>query len=324
MHTGGEPVRIILEGYPDFPQLDILEIRRQLKNNHDDLRKSIMWEPRGHYDMYGLFKVKAQRKDSDFGVIFMHNEGYSTMCGHATIAVTKAAIDLEWVSSQEPLTTMKIDAPCGQLISYATVKNGQVTGMSFDNVPSFFVGSYELELSPYGTIKYDLAYGGAFYCYTDISQFGLCCTPQDSQAIIELGKRLKQAVIASNKDIIHPFESDLSFLYGCIFIDQSETLNVHSKNVCIFANGELDRCATGSGISGRAAIHFAKGELEKNKKISIESIIRSKMDVEVIDTVDFGPFKAIIPRVSGTAFYTGTNEFWIDPEDPLKDGFLIA
>lgn len=324
MHTGGEPLRIILEGYPDFPKLDILEVRRQLSNQFDHLRKVIMWEPRGHYDMYGLLKVKAQRQDSDFGVIFMHNEGYSTMCGHATIAITKAAIDLDWVKMLEPLTTIKIDAPCGQLTSYATVENGNVTGMSFDNVPSFFVGTYNLELPPFGNIQYDLAYGGAFYAYTDISQFNLDCEPHHSQSIIELGKRLKQAVIDTNKDIIHPLESDLSFLYGCIFIDEVNSKNIHSKNVCIFANGELDRCATGSGVSGRAAIHYAKGELVKNEKIKIASIIGSTLEVEVTGTTQFGPYKAIIPRVYGSAYYTGTHEFWIDPKDPLKDGFLVT
>lgn len=323
MHTGGEPLRIVTDGFPQLPNLPILEIRRRLLSDHDHLRKAIMWEPRGHADMYGLVKVDPERDDSAFGVIFIHNEGYSTMCGHATIAIGKAAVDLAWVEKTEPVTQFKIDAPCGQLEVFVHVDNGQVTHVSFLNVPSFFVGTYQMDLPPYGTIEYDLAYGGAFYVYTDIDQFGLTCELKDSAALISLGKNLKQAVSKQNTDIQHPTEADLSFLYGCIFRDQATNQAHHSRNVCIFADGELDRSATGSGVSGRAAILHSKGKLLPGTSIRIESILGSHMDVEIDSVVPFGKFIAVIPKVTGTAHYTGKHEFWIDPDDPLRDGFLI-
>ena len=139
MHTGGEPLRVIVEGYPEIKGKTILEKRQYVKENLDDLRKSLMWEPRGHADMYGLLLLPPERPDSDFGVLFMHNEGYSTMCGHATIAIAKLAVEAGWVNKTSPVTTLKIDAPCGQLSAYAKILNRKVENISFDNVPSFVV-----------------------------------------------------------------------------------------------------------------------------------------------------------------------------------------
>ena len=323
MHTGGEPVRIILEGYPKFEQQPILAVRRALQKSYDHLRKALMWEPRGHADMYGLLRVQAEREDSAFGVIFMHNEGYSTMCGHATIAIGKAAVDLGWVEKTLPVTRFKIDAPCGQLDVSCEIENGEVTKVSFLNVPSFYVGNFETNFDRYGKINYDLAYGGAFYAYADVDQFGLKCLPSDGQALVALGRKLKAHVQATNQQIKHPREADLSFLYGCIFREDSDNDAVHSRNVCIFADGELDRSATGSGVSGRAAILHAKGLLDPNQAIRIESLLESYMDVEIQSVVNFEGKEAIIPKVSGIAYYTGKHEFWIDDHDPLKGGFLI-
>ena len=323
MHTGGEPLRIITEGYPIFENMSILEIRKELEQNYDHLRKTIMWEPRGHADMYGLLKVQAQREDSDFGVIFMHNEGYSTMCGHATIAIGRAAVDLGWVDKVEPITSLKIDAPCGQITIAVEVENNNVKQVSFENVPSFHVGSYEVEVPHFNRIKYELAYGGAFYAYVEVGQIGQSCNSESYSELIKWGKRIKTAVMATNQDINHPFEESLSFLYGVIFIDKSDNPNYHSRNVCVFADGEVDRSATGSGVSGRAAIHYANKEIIIGESIKIESIIGSGMDVEVVKSCDYGPHHAVIPKVSGMAYYTGQNEFWIDPNDPLKDGFIL-
>lgn len=324
MHTGGEPLRIILDGYPSFVGKDILTIRRELTEKYDHLRKILMWEPRGHADMYGLLKVPAQRPDSAFGVIFMHNAGYSTMCGHATIAMGKAAIRMGWVTARPPLTHFNIDAPCGQLkVSVHHRADGEIEKVSFENVPSFFVGTYQLELPPYGKITYDLAYGGAFYAYLDIAQLQLQCRPSYYSEIIRLGKAVKKAVIQQNSNIHHPFEQDLGFLYGTIFIDPSQKEGVHSKNVCVFAEGEVDRSPTGSGVSGRAAIHFHKGELGIAEPIAIESILGTQMEVAIKKVVEYGPHKAVVPMVSGNAYFTGYQEFWIDPTDPLKSGFFL-
>ena len=324
MHTGGEPLRVILSGYPTFSGKDILTIRRELQEDWDHFRTALMFEPRGHADMYGVLPVPPQRGDSDFGVIFMHNEGYSTMCGHATIAIAKLAVELGWVAKQEPETILKIDAPCGQLTASVHVKAGEVTGVSFLNVPSFVVAlDEEVEVPGLGNVIYDLAYGGAFYAYVDARPLGLGLKPENYQELISKGMAIKRAVMQQKTNVRHPFEEDLSFLYGTIFIGDSELEGSDSRNVCIFAEGEVDRSSTGSGVSGRAAIHYQRGELHPHHKMTIESIVGSTMKVSVHQTLDYGGFPAIVPMVEGNAHITGSHEFFLDPQDPFSKGFIL-
>ncbi len=268
MHTGGEPLRVIIDGYPEIQGKTILEKRNYLKENLDYLRTALMFEPRGHADMYGVLVVEPQNEDSDFGVLFMHNEGYSTMCGHATIAITKLAVEMGWVEVTTPVTHIKIDAPCGQLNSYANIdENGEVSSVKFECVPSFVIALDEsVHVEGLGLIEYDLSYGGAFYAYVDADRIGLSLDRENNNQIIDYGRRIKQAVIKNKDNVKHPLEDDLSFLYGTIFISQKS--EVHSKNVCVFADGEVDRSPTGSGVSGRAAIHYKKGEIKK-KRVSL-------------------------------------------------------
>ncbi len=323
MHTCGEPVRVVIDGYPDIEGNTILEKRQFLKEHVDHLRTALMFEPRGHADMYGLVVVDPQRADSDFGVLFMHNEGYSTMCGHATIAITKLAVQLGWVKKTAPLTRIKIDAPCGQLQAYASIDTtGEITDVRFDCVPSFVVALDEqVQVAGLGEIRYDLAYGGAFYAYVDADAISLSLDKDNVNQIIDYGRRIKEAVSTTKDNIVHPLESDLSFLYGTIFISQKS--RYHSKNVCIFAAGEVDRSPTGSGLSGRAAIHYRRGDIARGETITVESILGTTFDVKVVDNVTYGHLSAVIPQVTGNAFITGEHTFLIDAGDDLKYGFIL-
>ena len=326
MHTGGEPLRVILSGFPEIKGNSVLECRQYVKDNFDHLRTALMFEPRGHADMYGLLPLPPFNDDSDFGVLFLHNEGYSTMCGHATIAITKLAVELGWIDVKEGLNQIKIDAPCGQLTSYAEVKDGKVEKVHFHNVPSFVVAlDEEVEVPGLGKVVYDLAYGGAFYAYVDMNknQFDFDLTPESYQALIGNGMAIKRAVMAQKDNVVHPFEEDLSFLYGTISTGDAIADGVDSRNVCIFAEGEVDRSSTGSGVAGRAAIRYKRQEIAQGEKLDIESILGSVMTTSVHEEVDFGAFKAIIPQVEGSSNIVGQNEFVIDPEDRFKDGFIL-
>lgn len=324
MHTGGEPLRVILSGLPPLKGSSVLEYRRYMKENHDELRTALMFEPRGHADMYGCVLVPPNDEGADFGILFLHNEGYSTMCGHATIAITKLAVELGWVEKIEPITKVVIDAPCGRLESFARIKNGEVASVYFHCVPSFVVGlGYEVEVEGLGKIKYDLAYGGAFYAYVDADRYGIKMTPDNYRQLIEKGMAIKHAVMKANDKILHPFEDDLSFLYGTIFTGAGHRSGIASRNVCIFAQGEVDRSPTGSGVSGRMAIHYQKGDLQQGEKMAIESIIGTSFVGSVHQTKPYGSFDAVIPQVEGTAHIVGQNEFLIDPKDPLKSGFIL-
>ena len=323
MHTGGEPLRVFVDGLPEINGNTILEKRRYFKENLDYIRTGTMFEPRGHADMYGAVLTEPTTPDGDFGVFFMHNEGYSTMCGHAMIALGKLLIETGLFVAKSPEPEIKIDAPPGRVILKPKIEKGQVVSTSFVNVPSFMLmENQSVEVPGIGKVNFDIGFGGAFYAYVRDRQLGIKLTGDHYQKLIGYGKKIKKAVM-DNFVIEHPFEADLGFLYGVIFIGEPENQNHHSRNVCIFADGEVDRSPTGSGVSGRAAIHFAKDELKRGEKITIESILSTTMDVKVVEETTFGPHQAVIPEVTGTAFFTGKNEFWFDPDDPLREGFIF-
>lgn len=323
LHTGGEPLRVLYGGLPEIQGKTILEKRRYFKNHLDHIRTGTMFEPRGHADMYGAIITEPITKGADFGTFFMHNEGYSTMCGHAIIALTKLVFDTGMISQKESEREILIDAPPGLIRSKAQIKNGTVQRVSFLNVPSFVLYQNEtVYVENIGEVKFDVAFGGAFYAFVDADSIGIGLEVSDYTRLIDWGRRIKQAVI-EKFPITHPFEPDLSFLYGTIFTGQAHHPLHHSRNVCVFAEGEVDRSATGSGVSARAALHIAKGELKPGQKITIESILDTTMDVKVVDLTTYGPHKAVVPEVTGTAALTGKNEFWFDPDDPLKEGFIF-
>ncbi len=322
-HTGGEPLRIILDGLPEIKGTTILEKRRYFRENYDYIRTGLMWEPRGHADQYGAVLTEATESDSDFGTFFLHNEGYSTMCGHAIIALTKVVLDTGIIEKGGANPILKIDTPAGQVTAQATRENGTVIAVSFQNVPSFvYASNQKIQVEGIGGVTYDIAFGGAFYAYCNAEELGLSLAADNYGQLIDWGRRIKHAVMKS-QSIVHPFEEDLSFLYGTIFIGKAHDENHHSRNVCIFADGEVDRSPTGTGVSARAALHYAKGELKIGEKINIESILGTLMSVQVIEETTFGKHKAVIPEVGGMAHITGINEFCFDPADGLNKGFIF-
>ncbi len=323
MHTGGEPLRILVGGYPDIKGASILEKRRYFRDHLDYIRKGIMWEPRGHADMYGAVITEPCSGDADFGTFFLHNEGYSTMCGHAIIALTKFALDTKLVRRRGDWATLRIDAPPGLIEARGRREGGVVKYVTFTNVPSFVLyRDQQIQVPDLGRVKYHVAFGGAFYVIVDAGKLGLSLDTSEYAKLIELGRKIKKSVM-NNLKIVHPFEEDLSFLYGTIFTGKARHSGRHSRNVCVFADGEVDRSATGSGVSARAALLHAQGELRMGERILIESILGTVMEVEVSGITTFGPHKAIIPKVTGTASFTGSNQFWFDPEDPLREGFIL-
>jgi|TARA_B110000967_G_scaffold72397_1_gene74946 trans-L-3-hydroxyproline dehydratase len=327
MHTGGEPLRVIVDGFPKLKGNSVLDYRRDCKEHHDDLRTSLMFEPRGHADMYGCILTPPNDHEGDFGILFLHNEGYSTMCGHAIVAISTLAIEMSWIDVKEGVNILKIDAPCGRITSFTNVKNGKVSGVSFHCVPSFVVGlDRTVKVDGLGTVTYDLAYGGAFYAYVDIAKnnFNFDLSTDSYRALISNGMKIKNAVTKMDTGIKHPFEEDLSFNYGTIFIDNNkQPSGSDSKNVCIFAEGEVDRCPTGSGVSGRIAIHKARKEIDYGDTMTIESITGSVFKGSIVSEEKYGPFNAVIPKVEGTASITGMQTFVIDPNDPMKNGFIL-
>ncbi len=323
-HTAGEPLRIITSGWPEMPGSTILEKRKYARQRLDGLRRTLMWEPRGHADMYGCILTPPTTPDGDVGVLFMHNEGFSTMCGHGIIGLVSVGIETGAFPVAGPETTIKIDTPAGRVTATAHVTGGGVERVTFLNVPSFVLAADQTADVPgLGKVAYDLAFGGAFYAYVDAEAAGVDLTPENQRQLIDAGMRIKRAVMASAR-IVHPQGNpDLNFLYGTIFVKLTPGGPHHSRNVCIFAEGEVDRSPTGTGVSGRLAIHHRRGEIKPGETITIESILGTTFTGRVAGETQVGGLPAIIPEVGGTAHITGRNEFLIDPDDPLAGGFTL-
>ena len=322
-HAAGEPLRVVVSGWPDLGAGSILERRRRAKRMHDGLRTALMWEPRGHADMYGCVVLPPATAGVDFGVLFLHNEGFSTMCGHGIVAVTTVVLETGAVSVVEPETVLRIDTPAGLVSARARVEDGRVVEVAFTNVPSFVLHRDRVvEVPGLGAVRCDVAFGGAFYAFVDAADVGVELTPGAVRDLVDKGVAIKQAVVRQCI-IEHPFESDLGFLYGTIFTGPPHDHGADSRNVCVFADGEVDRSPTGTGVSARAALHVARGDLEIGESMVVESIIGTRFRVRALRTTQFGPHPAVVPEVAGRAHITGRHDFCFDPDDPLTSGFLV-
>ena len=320
MHTGGEPVRIVTEGYPPIPGDTILAKRRYAREHLDHLRKLLMFEPRGHYDMYGVLMVQPSLPSADLAVLFMHNEGYSTMCGHATIAMGRYAVDRGLVPKGEPVTAVGIECPCGLVKAYVDV-DGSVR---FDSVPAFLLAEQlRVSVPGVGEVVADVSYGGAFYALADAAQFGLDVRRSRTRDLVDAATALSAAVNGAVR-IEHPVEADLGFLYGSILTDgRDRTEDGVSANVCVFANAEVDRSPTGSGVTARMAARFQRGLVRQGEQCEFESVTGSRFTGEVVGTGACGHRPAVTVRVGGKAHYTGEARYWHEDGDEIGKGFLL-
>lgn len=326
-HAAGEPLRIITGGMPELVGKTILERRRYMQQRYDHIRRALMWEPRGHRDMYGCVLMPPVTVEADLGVLFIHNEGYSTMCGHGVIALVTTLFTTGALEAKGEETEVKLDTPAGLVRATAHFdEKGRVEYVSFLNVPSFlFAQDVEVDVAGYGHVVVDVAFGGAFYAVVAAEQVRLSILPENAHSLAVAGDRITKAVNGV-LPARHPLEEDLGFLYGTIFTGTPEDTAHHSRNVCIFADAEVDRSPTGTGVSARLALHYAKGEIAIGECITIESILgaTSSFSGRVVGETEVGPYKAVVPEVSGRAFITGRHEFVIDERDELGRGFLLA
>ena len=316
MHTGGEPTRIVVDGWPSFEGRTLLDKRREAKERFDHLRRGLMLEPRGHDGMYGALLVEPDHPEADLAVLFMHNEGYSTMCGHATIALARWAVD----SGRVKGPTVRLQCPCGLVVA-TVAADGWVR---FESVPSF---AYALDrIAPtatWGPVTVDIAYGGAFYAFLAADSIGLDLRSSPMRAIVDAGEEIALAA-AKAIPIEHPDEPDLAFLYGTILTDGGDGKDTPSRNVCIFAGRQIDRSPTGSGVSARMALQIARHEAKLGEERRFESCTGSIFTGAALrEAPPVGPRKAVIVEVGGIAHMTGEAKFRFDADDPLREGFTL-
>ncbi|HLU82155.1 MAG TPA: proline racemase family protein [Trueperaceae bacterium] len=327
-HAAGEPLRIVTAGIPRIPGATILAKRDWVKANLDHVRTTLMHEPRGHADMYGCYVVEPVSPTADLGVIFMHNEGYSDMCGHGIIALASVAVAQGLVATSTPVTRVGIDSPAGFIEAFVEFDGSRVGAVRFLNVPSFLLYRDLVVTTPgFGDLSVDVAFGGAFYAYLAARQAGLEVRPAQVLQLIELGDQVKKAV-SKAVAIQHPMIPALNTLYGTIIHGAPADPANHQANVCIFADREVDRSPTGTGTAGRVAQLHARGELALGEELRNESIIGTVFvgtAVEEAEMVDAAgrTTRAVIPAVAGTASITGFHQWVVAADDELAGGFLV-
>ena len=312
-HTGGEPFRIVTGGVAAPTGASILDKRRDALASLDHVRRLLVFEPRGHADMYGCFVVPPDDDGADLGVVFFHNAGYSTACGHGTIALVTWALDEGIVERHEGENHVVVDVPSGRVETWADVVRGRVRSVRFRNVPSF-VWAEGLEL---GDRSVDIAFGGAFYASVEER-----VEPSELPRLIELGRELKRS-IEEWQDVVHPLEPELRDVYGVVFWQDEEGEPLTQRNVTVFADGEVDRSPCGSGTSARLALLERSGRLPRGAELRHLSIVGSEFHARVVGDAEVAGIPAVVTEVVGSAYRTGEHVFTLDPDDPLGEGFLL-
>jgi len=327
-HAAGEPLRLILDGYPAPKGRTMLEKRAWVKKHADGIRRALMLEPRGHADMYGAVLTEPVTPGADAGVLFMHNEGYSTMCGHGIVAVTTMAIERGLVHPKEP-NRIVYDSPAGPVHARAYVSQREGEGgrlrvdrVAFDNVPSFvFAPGLPVRLAN-REVRVDVAFGGAFYAIVDAEAAGLPITPARLPELRRVGMEIKHAVEAA-ATVVHPLDTGLNGIYGTIFTGPPERSDADLKNVTIFADAEVDRSPCGTGTCAVMAVIDAMGLMPPGRPFGHESLIGTLFNGRVTGRTRVGEFGAILPELEGSAWITGEHVFLVDDDDPLRGGFRL-
>ncbi len=338
LHCGGEPLRLITAGYPPVPVAPVLERRRWVREHADHVRRVAVYEPRGHRDMYGAVVLPPGRPDADLTVLFMHNEGYSTMCGHGTIAIATALVEEGLFPAEVPETIVRMEVPAGLVTARAATRltgGGaiEVTGVRFDNVPSY-LAARDLAVRPDGLgldgpLGVDIGFGGAYYGIVDATALGLRVVPGQTEALTRAGAAITD-VLRRDHTPEHPTEPDLGFVYGTIVVDRDPAsapdgvaTDADLRNVTVFAEAEVDRSPCGSGTSALLAQGAARGTLRIGDEIANASLTGAVFHGRVEGEASIGTQRAWATSIAGTAYVTGYSTFVVDARDPLGEGFLL-
>jgi proline racemase len=314
-HTAGEPFRIVEDGLPDIPGATVAERREHAARSDevDRVRRLLCHEPRGHADMYGGFLVPPDDGGADLGVLFWHKDGFSTACGHGTIALGAWAVDSGRVEAPDDGDVdVTIDVPSGRVVARVRRRAGATESVAFRNVPSYVVARGV----DAGGAEVDVAFGGAIYAFAPAAHFGLRVVSGDLPGLIDAGREVKRALAGSELSR-HPEDDRLSGIYGTVLHEQLAPL--HHRNVAIFADGEVDRSPTGSATSARTALLADEGTLDSWETWRNDSIVGTTFHARAIGEAPGG----LLTEVEGTAFRTGEHRFFLDPGDPLGTGFVL-
>lgn len=326
-HVCGQPLRLVLGGYPLPRGVTMIDKCRYSIKHLDHLRGSILLEPRGHPDMYACLLTPPQRVDSNFGTLFLHRSGICPMSAHGIVAAATICVEAGIVEVKAPETLLRFDTPAGRIRAYARVEENRVRRVFFENVPSYVVGQNLRALVPnIGHITYDLAYGGEFYAFVDAASVGLEITPERITDITQMGVAIA-AVVEDAAKIVHHSEPLLSLLSGVVFTQELAKRRdsvAQARQVCVFTDGAVDRSPSGTALSGRLALMHARGEIDLGEAYIVEGLMGGTFTGRPARAgLAVGPYSAIVAEIEGSASITGHHSFFIDPADSLREGFLL-
>ena len=326
-HTAGEPFRIVTSAIGEIPGATVLERRESaVRGPADEVRRLLCNEPRGHADMYGCFLVPPDDDDADLGCLFWHKDGFSTACGHGTIALARYAVDEGLVDAPEDgEATVRIDVPSGRVVARVAIAGGEPVSVAFRNVPAYTLArSVGVETSR-GAVEVDLAYGGAVYASARAADLELSVSPRALPRLIELGREVKET-LAGHPATRHPRDDRLSGVYGVIWFDELEDAAgspLRQRNCTVFADGEVDRSPCGSGTSARLALLAEDARVDETRSLIHESVLGTVFVGSVVERLEHDGHDAVVTEIEGNAHRTGTHAFTLDPSDPLGPGFQL-
>jgi len=323
-HTEGEPARVVIGGIPFIPGKTMFEKRLYGQQHLDDLRTMLMYEPRGHSAMSGSIITEPTHEEADIGVVFIEVSGWLPMCGHGTIATCVVLIETGIIEPREPVTKFVLDTPAGLVKAEVRVENGSAKEVTIWNVPSFLYKSdVEVNVPAVGRVKMDIAWGGNFYAILAADSVGLDVKPELNNELIECGRKIRQAV-AKKVEVVHPENPKINICSHVRFLATSSRVEVTTKNAVIYGPGQIDRSPCGTGTSAELAMRYARGQTGLNEEFVSESIIGSIFRAKAVEETKVGPYKAIVPTLSGRAYIVGIQQFVLDPEDPFPAGFYLG
>lgn len=317
------PTRVITGGVGTIPGASMLERRQWFIDNSDDLRRLLMYEPRGHASMSGAILQPPTRPDADWGVLYIEVSGLLPMCGHGTMGVATVLVETGMVTVTEPVTTIRLDTPAGLVVAEVDVEDGSAKSVTIRNVPSFSQHlDARVQVPGLGEVRYDLAYGGNFYAMVDLQEIGLRFDRAEKQRLLDAGLAI-MAAINGQAWPRHPDKPDIGGCHHVALIAPDSDAK-HSRHAMAIHPGWFDRSPCGTGTSARMAQLHARGELHLGVDFVNESLIGTTFTGRLVEeTALTDGTAAVIPTITGRAWLTGTAQYFLDPEDPFPAGFLL-
>jgi proline racemase len=321
-HTEGMPTRVVVGGVGTIPGDTMFDRRRYFMAHLDGIRRALMYEPRGHAAMSGAILQPPTRPDADWGVVFIEVSGCLPMCGHGTIGVATVLVETGMVEVTEPVTRVRLDTPAGLVIADVAVRDGAAASVSLVNVPAFTLGlDQAVKAGGRGEIRYDMAFGGNFYAILDLEQVGLPFERSAKDAILTAGLDLMAAINEQNEPV-HPANPEIRGCHHVQFLAPGADAR-HSRHAMAIYPGWFDRSPCGTGTSARLAQLHTRGEIAVGAELINESFIGSRFTGSIIEETAVGDTPAVIPRITGRAWITGTAQYMIAPDDPFPEGFQL-